>query len=78
VAVNVAVRQFKEGNMVELVDAALADSGLTPFKLELEMTESVLMSAPDTNDIISLLRERGVSISLDDFGTGYSSLSYLI
>lgn len=77
VAVNVSARQFKEGNLVEVVELALANSGLTEKNLELEMTEGVLMSDPNTGDIVAQLRSDGISIALDDFGTGYSSLSYI-
>ena len=77
-AVNVSARQFHQANFVELVGAALLDSGADPCRLKLELTESML--ANDMDEIIrkmSALKELGVSISLDDFGTGYSSLSYL-
>ena len=77
VAVNVSSRQFKEGNLIEVVEAALANSGLKEKNLELEMTEGVLMSDPNTGDILSELRSRGITVALDDFGTGYSSLSYI-
>ncbi len=77
VAVNVSARQFKEGNLLEVVEAVLGRVGLKEHNLELEMTEGVLMSDPNTSKVLSELRERGVSISLDDFGTGYSSLSYI-
>lgn len=77
VAVNVSARQFKEGNLFEVIESALASAGLKEENLELEMTEGVLMSDPNTSDILSELRARGVAISLDDFGTGYSSLSYI-
>ncbi|WP_101759929.1 bifunctional diguanylate cyclase/phosphodiesterase [Oceanicoccus sp. KOV_DT_Chl] len=77
VAVNVAARQFKEGNLLEVVEGALARSGLSERNLELEITEGVLMSDPNTENVIAELRGRGVSIALDDFGTGYSSLSYI-
>jgi PAS domain S-box-containing protein len=77
VAVNVSSRQFKEGNLIEVVEAALANSGLMEKNLELEMTEGVLMSHPSTGDILSELRNRGITVALDDFGTGYSSLSYI-
>ncbi len=76
-AVNVSARQFKEGNLIEVVESALGQSGLPGNKLELEMTEGVLMSDPDSEQVIAELRDRGVSIALDDFGTGYSSLSYI-
>lgn len=77
VAVNVSARQFKEGNLLEVVEAVLGRTGMSEHNLELEMTEGVLMSDPNTSDIIAELRRRGISIALDDFGTGYSSLSYI-
>lgn len=76
-AVNVAARQFKEANIVDKVFSILEQTGLSPDRLELEMTESVLMSDPKTGDLVARLRDKGVSIALDDFGTGYSSLSYI-
>jgi diguanylate cyclase (GGDEF)-like protein len=78
VAVNLAPRQFQAPNLISVITAALADSGLDPGRLELEITESTLMR--DTLDVsqkIIELREMGLRMSLDDFGTGYSSLSYL-
>ncbi|OAI03599.1 EAL domain-containing protein [Methylomonas methanica] len=78
VTVNISALQFKRGNLLESVQAALAESGLEPHYLELELTESVLMY--DTNAVINTiaqLRALGVSFAIDDFGTGYSSLSYL-
>ena len=77
VAVNVSARQFKEGNLVEVIEAALGRTGLKECNLELEMTEGVLMADPKIADTIAELRSRGISIALDDFGTGYSSLSYI-
>jgi predicted signal transduction protein with EAL and GGDEF domain/DNA-binding response OmpR family regulator len=77
VAVNVSARQFKEGNLIELVELALGQSGLREKNLELEITEGVLMSDPNAESVVAQLRQRGISISLDDFGTGYSSLSYI-
>ncbi|MBL8574291.1 MAG: EAL domain-containing protein [Hyphomicrobiaceae bacterium] len=78
VAVNLSPMQFRAPNLVAIVHDALAKAGLEPSRLELEITESVLL---DENDsalrTIKALREFGVRISLDDFGTGYSSLSYL-
>ena len=78
-AVNVSAVQFqKPHQLTQTVIAALAASGLTPDRLELEITESVLMQ--DADAVIACLlhlRELGVRIALDDFGTGYSSLAYL-
>ena len=78
VAVNLSPLQFRDPNLLELVDAALAGSGLPPHRLELEITESVFLDAADrTVACLQALRTRGIQIALDDFGTGYSSLSYL-
>ncbi|MGF6772787.1 diguanylate cyclase (GGDEF)-like protein/PAS domain S-box-containing protein [Paraburkholderia sp. GAS199] len=77
VAVNLSPRQFNDG-LVERVARCLAQSGLEPGALELEITERLLMS--DSDAVLPMLRElsaMGVKISVDDFGTGYSSLSYL-
>ncbi|MCB9947040.1 MAG: EAL domain-containing protein [Rhodospirillaceae bacterium] len=78
VAVNVSSRQFATAGLLDAVKRALADSGLSPGQLELEITESVLMAdLPQTYQTLEALSALGVSLSLDDFGTGYSSLSYL-
>ncbi|UTD28620.1 bifunctional diguanylate cyclase/phosphodiesterase [Bradyrhizobium sp. WD16] len=78
VAVNLSPVQFKSRNLVSAVMAALAHSGLAPDRLELEITESVLLAETDANlQTLHQLRRLGVRISMDDFGTGYSSLSYL-
>jgi diguanylate cyclase (GGDEF)-like protein/PAS domain S-box-containing protein len=78
VAVNLSPVQFKNPNLVSSVTAALQASGLPSHRLELEITESVLLQDSEaTLAILHELRGRGVRISLDDFGTGYSSLSYL-
>ena len=78
VAVNCSPVQFSRGNLIEAVSNALANSGLSAHRLELEITESMLMR--DEKSIttqLAALRALGVKLSLDDFGTGYSSLSYL-
>jgi diguanylate cyclase (GGDEF)-like protein/PAS domain S-box-containing protein len=78
VAVNISARQFREKNLFQLVAAILAETGLAPGQLELEVTESVIMH--DAQQVIASLqafRDMGVRLSVDDFGTGYSSLSYL-
>lgn len=77
VAVNISARQFREPNLVDMVMGALAQAGLDPRYLELEITEGVLMSAPNASDVVAELRRCGISIALDDFGTGFSSLAYL-
>ncbi|MBH3455750.1 EAL domain-containing protein [Pseudomonas monteilii] len=78
VSVNLSAVQFKNGNLVHIVALALADSGLPPQRLELEITESVLLGNSEENvRTLRALKDLGVSISLDDFGTGYSSLGYL-
>lgn len=78
VSVNLSGKQFVQPDLVEQVAAALADTGLSPKCLKLEITESYLM---ENNELavttISRLRGLGLQLSLDDFGTGYSSLSYL-
>jgi predicted signal transduction protein with EAL and GGDEF domain len=77
-AINLSPIQFKSRNLVQAVILALANSGLSPKRLELEITESVLLEDNDTTrSLLHQLRNLGVSIALDDFGTGYSSLSYL-
>ncbi|MFK0309921.1 putative bifunctional diguanylate cyclase/phosphodiesterase [Pseudomonas sp. NPDC090233] len=78
VSVNLSPVQFKNANLVHTVALALADSGLPARRLELEITESVLLGNSEENvRTLRALKDLGVSISLDDFGTGYSSLGYL-
>lgn len=78
VSVNLSPIQFVKGNLVSTVMNALASTGLSPARLELEITESVLLEKSDRNiEILNQLRELGVRISMDDFGTGYSSIGYL-
>ena len=78
VAVNLSPVQFRSRNLVQVVVSALANSGLSPTRLELEITESLFLAETEANlAILHQLRELGVGISMDDFGTGYSSLSYL-
>ena len=78
VAVNASPVQFRSKSLVPAVISALAASGLRPDRLELEITETVLMHNNDaTLAMLHQLRSLGVRISMDDFGTGYSSLSYL-
>ena len=78
ISVNLSPVQFKRQNILQMVETALWDTGLPPERLELEITESVLIIG--TNSVITTLQtlaDMGVSIALDDFGTGFSSLSYL-
>ncbi len=78
VAVNLSVRQLLQADFAATVQGVLAETGLPPHLLELEITESTLMeNAQDTLAALHTLRELGVRLSIDDFGTGYSSLSYL-
>jgi EAL domain-containing protein (putative c-di-GMP-specific phosphodiesterase class I) len=78
VAVNLSPVQFEKGDIVATVRAALAASGLRPGRLELEITESVLLrETAGTLAALHQLRAMGIRVALDDFGTGYSSLSYL-
>ncbi|MCW1427880.1 putative bifunctional diguanylate cyclase/phosphodiesterase [Novosphingobium sp. JCM 18896] len=78
VAVNMSPAQMKDGNLLSVVVSALAQSGVTPNRLELEITENLLMQ--ESEEVLATLhkiRALGVKIALDDFGTGYSSLNYL-
>ena len=78
VAVNLSPVQFKSRGLLEFVLGALAAGGLSPERLELEITETVLLEVGDTTvTTLHKLRSLGIRIALDDFGTGYSSLSYL-
>ncbi|MBS1190388.1 MAG: domain S-box/diguanylate cyclase protein [Rhodocyclaceae bacterium] len=78
VAVNVSARQLRRRDFCETVAGALADSGLPPEQLELEITESSVMeNAEEAIGILQGLRRMGVTLAIDDFGTGYSSLAYL-
>jgi diguanylate cyclase (GGDEF)-like protein len=78
IAVNVSPVQFRSKTLALKVAAALAESGLAPGRLELEITETVLIrDDEEALTILQQLRDLGVRIALDDFGTGYSSLSYL-
>jgi len=78
IAVNVSGHQVHEGNLVRLVSEALEESGLSPDRLELELTESALLRDVDAIiDTLDGLKGLGVRLALDDFGTGYSGLAYL-
>ena len=78
IAVNLSPVQFRSPGLLQTVVGALASSGLAPHRLELEITETILLDNSEaTLSTLYRLRELGVRIALDDFGTGYSSLSYL-
>ena len=78
VAVNVAASQFRRGDLFEVVRGALQASQLDPRFLEIELTESAVMTNPeDSAAVLEQLSRMGVLVSVDDFGTGYSSMSYL-
>ena len=78
VAVNLSVRQLREPRFVAVVEAALAEIGVDPTGLEIEITENMLMSdATNTVQALDSLHQLGIHVAMDDFGTGYSSLSFL-
>ena len=78
VAVNISAVQFRSPDLMKVIVGALADSGLHPARLELEITETVLLHSKEaTLAVLHQLRALGVRIAMDDFGTGYSSLTYL-
>ncbi|HEX5361606.1 MAG TPA: EAL domain-containing protein [Fluviicoccus sp.] len=77
-SVNVVAQQLHRGNLLEILDRVLVNTGLDPTLLELEITESSLMEDREhVKQMLEDVRQRGIKIALDDFGTGYSSLSYL-
>jgi diguanylate cyclase (GGDEF)-like protein len=78
VSVNLSMKQFRAGTLLNSVRQALDESGLPPRSLELEITETVLVDdAEQALDLMHELKQIGVTLSIDDFGTGYSSLNYL-
>ena len=78
VAVNISALQFRRLDLVDTVRRALADTGLAAKYLEIELTETAVMSDPEESvDTLERLSRMGVIVSVDDFGTGYSSMSYL-
>ena len=78
VSVNVSARQFRQADLAERVATILAETGIPPNALELELTESCIMQDAETALLmLSKLKAMGISLSIDDFGTGYSSLIYL-
>ncbi|BCP52877.1 bifunctional diguanylate cyclase/phosphodiesterase [Kaistia sp. 32K] len=77
-AVNVSPVQFRNPGFDRILATILAETGLPPSRLEIEMTETSLVTYPDrAQNIVALLRIHGISVALDDFGTGYSSIGYL-
>jgi len=77
IAVNLSAKQFERGSIVNMVADILRDTGLEPQRLQLEVTESVIMNTGDAMVFINDLHSIGVALAIDDFGTGYSSLAYL-
>ena len=77
VSVNLSVKQLERGNLPELLRTIMRETGIAPERLELEITESIIMVMEDAFTMLGDLRALGVRLALDDFGTGYSSLSYL-
>jgi diguanylate cyclase (GGDEF)-like protein/PAS domain S-box-containing protein len=78
VAVNVSAVQFRQEDFCELIRSVLQETGLAPEYLELELTESLLLSSADvTFSVLQKLKAMGLKLAIDDFGTGYSSFSYL-
>jgi EAL domain-containing protein (putative c-di-GMP-specific phosphodiesterase class I) len=78
IAVNLSPRQLREADIVRTISSVLAESGLSADRLNLEITEAVLVEdSPLMADLLARLKALGLRISIDDFGTGYSSLSYL-
>ncbi len=77
-SVNLSGKQIREGNMIDIIDNILTETGLDGSQLKLEITESILIdNIEDATKMLLELRERHIQLSMDDFGTGYSSLSYL-
>ena len=78
IRVNVSAKQFILGDVAGVVDAALAESGLSPALLTLELTEGVMLdTTPEVRDALRKIRQWGVRVAVDDFGTGYASLRYV-
>ena len=78
IAINISPRQFKDPNLVSTIRRALRETGLNPSSLEIEITETMLMSEVEAaNQTVRKLHQLGLKLAIDDFGTGYSSLNYL-
>jgi EAL domain-containing protein (putative c-di-GMP-specific phosphodiesterase class I) len=79
VAVNLSPRQFQQDNLDRVIEEALAESGLEPSLLELEITKNIFVSdSPKAVGTLDRIRNLGVRVSIDDFGTGFSSMSYIL
>ena len=77
-AVNLSIKQFAKPGLDERLAEVLAETGLAPHRLALEVTESIVIDQPEaTTVLLESLKQLGVQVHMDDFGTGYSSLSYL-
>jgi EAL domain-containing protein (putative c-di-GMP-specific phosphodiesterase class I) len=77
-SVNLSARQLQDPDLVDFLERTLAETGLSPDRLVLELTETALMAEPDAGfQVIRRLKGLGVRLAIDDFGTGYSSLAYL-
>ena len=78
IAINLSAAQFQQEDLAETIEAQLAETGVSPDRVELELTETIIMQdVKKANDILMRLSSLGIKIAIDDFGTGYSSLSYL-
>jgi EAL domain-containing protein (putative c-di-GMP-specific phosphodiesterase class I) len=77
ISVNLSVKQIERSDVVGMVGRVLAETGLTPESLELEITESAIMNTENALAVLEKLSDLGVLLAVDDFGTGYSSLAYL-
>jgi diguanylate cyclase (GGDEF)-like protein/PAS domain S-box-containing protein len=79
VSVNLSPRQFEQSNLLQVIDEALADSGLPPKNLQVELTENTLMINSASNlEKLQHIRQLGARVAIDDFGTGFCSFSYLL
>ena len=78
IAVNVSGRHLVEGNLIADIDDVIAETGIDPHRLEVELTETHLLADFErANLVLTALRQRGITVAVDDFGTGYSSMGYL-
>lgn len=78
ISINLSTRQFSQPDLIERINAVLAETGLRPESLKIEITESAVMeNAESAVEMLNQLKALGVQLSIDDFGTGYSSFNYL-